>query len=193
MAEHDILDFDHHREERHRSMSEWEHARSSSADRAHGDADHGERVDRERAALPDGGARHGSPRNFSHGSHEWRVPGPFAGRGPCGFQRSDDRIREELSDRLTAHGFIDATGIECRVQNGEVTLTGFVDSRGAKRAAEDVADGIQGVHDVCNNLRIRSHADAERAGRAAAYPLTDPRPRSRTSTAGDRRSRERTR
>ena len=126
------LDFDHHREERHRSMIGWEQPRSSSAaDRAPGDAD-----------------------------HAWRdphqvVPGPFVGFGPRGYQRSDDRICEELHDRLTAHGFIDATDIKCAVQNGEVTLNGFVHSRRTKRAAEDVADGILGVRDVHNNLRIQ--------------------------------------
>jgi hypothetical protein len=132
------LDFDHHREERHKSAGAagWDPARSSSADRSPGEVDHGWR------------------------DHHQRVPGPFAGLGPRGYQRSDDRICEELHDRLTAHGFIDATDITCAVQDGEVTLDGFVHSRQTKRAAEDVADGIQGVLDVHNNLRIQPLEDA---------------------------------
>jgi osmotically-inducible protein OsmY len=102
----------------------------------------------------------------------WRVPGPHAGRGPRGYQRSDDRIREELNDRLTAHGHIDATDIECRVVNGEVTLTGFVDSRAAKRAAEDIADDLYGVREVHNQLRIRSHG-SEGVGRTSVLGLTE--------------------
>jgi osmotically-inducible protein OsmY len=102
----------------------------------------------------------------------WRVPGPHAGRGPRGYQRSDDRIREELNDRLTAHGHIDATDIECRVVNGEVTLTGFVDSRAAKRAAEDIADDLYGVREVHNQLRIRSHS-SEGVGRTSVLGLTE--------------------
>lgn len=106
-------------------------------------------------------------------SEGWRVPGPYAGKGPRGYQRSDERIREELNDRLTAHGLIDATDVECRVQNGEVTLTGFVDSRAAKRAAEDVAEDIHGVREVNNQLRIRSHAGDEGVGRTSVLGLTE--------------------
>jgi hypothetical protein len=104
----------------------------------------------------------------------WRVPGPHVGRGPRGYQRPDDRIREELNDRLTAHGLIDATDIECRVVNGEVTLTGYVDSRAAKRAAEDVADDLYGVREVHNQLRVRSNAvDETGVGRTSVLGLTE--------------------
>ena len=95
------------------------------------------------------------PREWSS-TEGWRVPGPHAGRGPKGYQRSDERIRDEINERLTAHGLIDATDVECRVQDGAVMLTGFVDSRAAKRAAEDLAETVYGVRDVYNQLRIRS-------------------------------------
>jgi hypothetical protein len=148
-GEHNRLDFDHHREERHRSMSGWEALRSSSANRTPGEGDHG-----------------------WHDHHQ-PVPGPFAGLGPRGYQRSDDRICEELHDRLTAHGFIDATDIKCLVQDGEVTLSGVVNSRHTKRAAEDVADGIHGVRDVHNKLRIQAHEDVR--------PVSSKPPRIRTA------------
>lgn len=67
----------------------------------------------------------------SHGRH--------AGRGPEGYQRSDERIREEIDERLTHHGDMDATEIDVQVQSGEVTLTGTVADRQAKRLAEDIA------------------------------------------------------
>src|SRR5262245_32238876 len=38
--------------------------------------------------------------------------GPHAGRGPRGYRRSDDRIREDVCDRLCEHGFVDASDIE---------------------------------------------------------------------------------
>ncbi|MGH9347021.1 MAG: BON domain-containing protein [Vicinamibacterales bacterium] len=126
---------------------------------------------------------YGSPRGLSStGSHgrewrageSWRVPGPYTGRGPKGYQRSDERIREELSDRLTAHGMIDATDIEIRIQGGEVTLTGFVDSREAKHAAEDCTEDVPGVREVHNQLRIRSHADDDvGVGRTNVLGLTE--------------------
>jgi hypothetical protein len=86
----------------------------------------------------------------------WNVPGPHAGRGPRGYQRSNERIQEDIYERLTVHGQIDATDVEVRVDNGEVTLTGQVSDRRAKRLAEDVAESVNGVRDVHNELRLRS-------------------------------------
>jgi osmotically-inducible protein OsmY len=106
-------------------------------------------------------------------SEWWRVPGPHAGRGPRGYQRSDERIREEVHDRLTAHGLIDASDIECQVQGGEVTLAGFVSSRREKRAAEDVADDIAGVREVHNHLRLRSNVPGEGVGQTSVLGLTE--------------------
>jgi hypothetical protein len=103
----------------------------------------------------------------------WRVPGPYAGRGPKGYQRSDDRIREDVSDRLTAHGQIDASDIEVRTQAGEVTLVGFVDSRAVKRAAEDLAEDVPGVREVHNQLRVRTHAEDVGVGRTSVLGLTE--------------------
>jgi hypothetical protein len=101
------------------------------------------------------------------------VPGPHSGRGPRGYQRADERIRDEVNERLTAHGLIDATEVECRVVNGEVTLTGFVDSRAAKRAAADLAEDIYGVREVHNELRVRSHAGDGGVGRTSVLGLTE--------------------
>lgn len=81
--------------------------------------------------------------------------GRHAGRGPKGYRRSDDRIREDVNDRLTAHPDIDATEIEVRVQNGEVTLTGVVEDRRTKRMAEDAIEDVIGVDDVHNQLKVR--------------------------------------
>jgi osmotically-inducible protein OsmY len=79
----------------------------------------------------------------------------FAGRGPRGYKRSDGRIEEDINERLTQHGTIDATDIEVSVQNAEVTLSGTVDSRQAKRLAEDIADSVSGVKDVVNQIKIQ--------------------------------------
>ncbi|PWC44730.1 BON domain-containing protein [Azospirillum sp. TSO22-1] len=77
------------------------------------------------------------------------------GRGPRGYTRSDDRIREDVSDRLTDDRYVDASDIDIGVSNGEVTLTGHVDHRSAKRRAEDLAEAVSGVTHVQNNLRVR--------------------------------------
>jgi hypothetical protein len=81
--------------------------------------------------------------------------GRHAGRGPKGYRRSDDRIREDVNDRLTAHPDIDASEIEVRVQSGEVTLTGVVEDRRTKRMAEDAIEDVTGVDDVHNQLKVR--------------------------------------
>jgi osmotically-inducible protein OsmY len=89
------------------------------------------------------------------------MPGPYTGRGPRGYRRSDDRIREDVCERLTEHGHVDATDIEVRVDNGEVTLSGTVDSPQVKRMAEDSAYAVAWVKDVHNRLRVRSAAPPE--------------------------------
>jgi osmotically-inducible protein OsmY len=83
------------------------------------------------------------------------MAGPHSGRGPQGYQRSDARIEEDICEHLTHHGMLDATGIQVQVENGEVTLTGTVESRQAKRMAEDILDGISGVKDIHNQLRVQ--------------------------------------
>jgi len=88
--------------------------------------------------------------------HEDEVrSGQHRGRGPRGYARSDDRIRDDVNDRLTDDPFVDASEIDVSVQSGEVTLGGTVDSRQVKRRAEDIVENISGVKHVQNNLRVR--------------------------------------
>src|SRR5882672_12103971 len=37
------------------------------------------------------------------------APGPYVGYGPRGYQRTDERIHEDVCERLTAHGALDAS------------------------------------------------------------------------------------
>jgi osmotically-inducible protein OsmY len=83
--------------------------------------------------------------------------GKFRGRGPKSYRRSDERIREEINDRLTENDWLDASDVEVVVQSGEVILSGTVDSRYAKRLAEDIADSVSGVTNVQNNLRAQNY------------------------------------
>lgn len=76
------------------------------------------------------------------------------GRGPKGYRRSDERIKEDVNDRLS-EGYLDASDVEVAVQNGEVTLTGTVNSRSDKRRAEDIAEYVTGVTNVENRLRVK--------------------------------------
>src|SRR5262245_43070056 len=71
-----------------------------------------------------------------------------AGRGPRGYRRSDERIREDVNDRLTDDWYIDASDIEVSVNNGMIILTGRVNGREEKRRAEDIIESVSGVTDV---------------------------------------------
>ena len=96
-------------------------------------------------------------RYYGTARHLARIPrGRFTGRGPKGYQRSDERIREDVSEELAFAGDIDASDIEVRVSNCVVTLDGQVGSREEKRLAEDIAEAAPGVRDVHNSLRVKT-------------------------------------
>jgi hypothetical protein len=98
------------------------------------------------------------------------------GRGPRGYRRSDQRIWEEVCERLADDRRIDASDIEVTVQDGEVTLRGEVDDRGSRRLAEDLAEQVSGVTFVQNDVRVRPQGTMGMVGGygtpvAAAYGL----------------------
>ena len=96
----------------------------------------------------------------------------FRGRGPKGYRRSDERIKEDVNDRLTDHAYLDASDIEVSVKDGEVTLSGKVLDRTDKRLAEDVVESISGVRNVQNNLRTDKNWDTDIAARPTSTART---------------------
>jgi hypothetical protein len=94
---------------------------------------------------------------------EGRQRGPA--RPPRGYQRADDRIREDVCERLM-EGPVDVGDVEVTVSNGEVTLSGTVEERWEKRAIEDIAGNVRGVHDVHNRVRVKSLQDRPMASRS---------------------------
>lgn len=80
--------------------------------------------------------------------------GGHRGRGPSGYIRSDDRIKEDINDRLTDYDYLDATNLSVEVTGGDVTLSGTVESRYEKRLAEDIAEDVSGVKNVENRIRV---------------------------------------
>jgi osmotically-inducible protein OsmY len=82
------------------------------------------------------------------------------GKGPKGYRRSDGRIEEDVNDRLSYDSWVDASDIEVKVSSGEVTLTGTVYDRFAKRRAEDIAESIPGVTNVENRIRVSQSPNA---------------------------------
>lgn len=100
---------------------------------------------------------HGAGRGGMQGAYPYYEQSPELprrqGRGPRNYQRSDDRIREDICDRLM-QGWMDAGDVTVRVEKGEVTLSGTVKSRDEKRAIEDLAEEVLGVKEVNNELRV---------------------------------------
>jgi hypothetical protein len=84
-----------------------------------------------------------------------RITRGQTGKGPKGYVRSDERIREDVCDRLSEDDDVDASDITVTVKAGEVTLEGTVIDRHAKHRAEDITDSVSGVRDVTNRLRAR--------------------------------------
>jgi hypothetical protein len=116
-----------------------------------------------------GGPRPGH-RDFGRGEEggrEWSgsgYPGGLRGVGPKGYERSDERIRDDICERLTEHDAIDASDIEVRVSGGVVELTGYVPQRYMKHLTEDAVADAVGVKDVENHLRVRGKDRPEERG-----------------------------
>lgn len=113
----------------------------------HEPAQHGTQDDRQ---------RHGASEPHVH-----RGTGPHRGKGPLGYQRSDERLRELVSEALADDDQIDASQILVSVKDAEVTLSGVVDDRRARRDAEDCVASIAGVRDVQVQLRVKDDRRAK--------------------------------
>ena len=110
----------------------------------------------------------------------------YSGRGPRGYQRGDERIREDICERLTEDPRIDASDVEVHVANAEVTLAGSVRTRDEKHFTENVVERIMGVREVNNNLKVRPPDEVLGTARSGASTLglteTPPRPESSSRT-----------
>lgn len=77
------------------------------------------------------------------------------GKGPKGYKRSDERMKEDLCERIAQLHGVDASDVEVQVGEAEVTLTGTVPDRHMKYQLEHAAFDIFGVQDVNNRLKIK--------------------------------------
>lgn len=89
----------------------------------------------------------------AHDEHGHRPDLEFSSE-PDRPARADERILEEVSASLAADVALDASRIEVSVVDGDVRLTGFVDTAAQKREARNRARRPLGVRRVRNDLRI---------------------------------------
>ena len=71
---------------------------------------------------------------------------------PSNCESADDRIEESIYERFAQDLDIDAATIKVGVLNGEVTLTGSVESGHNMRLAEEIASSVSGVRRVDNQI-----------------------------------------
>lgn len=126
----------------------------------------GARMNRGFGGSPTGGGRTGggySGGQSSGGYSGGQLGGAYAGQdldrnrqGPRGYQRSDERIREFICERLAQHHHLDVHDVSVEVRDGRVMLDGTVPERGMKYQIEDAADNTWGVKDVENRIRVIS-------------------------------------
>lgn len=89
-------------------------------------------------------------------SQQLNLSKSFFGKGPKGFKRSDERIKEDVCEALFHDHHIGASEIDVTVQNGEITLSGTVAERRMKRLAQDCIEAVSGVTDVKNEIKVLS-------------------------------------
>lgn len=79
-------------------------------------------------------------------------------RGPKGYQRSDERLREDISERLMMSSSVDSSEVTVNVSSGKVTLEGTVPDRYMKHYIEDLVDACPGVQDIDNRIRVDANS-----------------------------------
>jgi osmotically-inducible protein OsmY len=60
------------------------------------------------------------------------------------------------------HPAIDASDIDVAVTNGDVDLSGCVESRAVKRLVEAIAEAVPGVKEIENRLRVNQGSRSTR-------------------------------
>jgi BON domain len=104
-----------------------------------------------RSVGADYGAHYRDPRSTGDSPYAQS----FRGRGPKGYERSDERLKEIVCERLTDDPHIDASDVSVEVAQKIVRLTGWVEDRQTKYAIEDLIERC-GVQDIDNQVRVRS-------------------------------------
>lgn len=88
-------------------------------------------------------------------ARQWRADSQRRYRtGPKGYTRSDERLREDICERLMLADSVDPTEVSVTVKEGKVVLEGSVPNRGMKHTIEDLVDAAPGVQDIENRIRV---------------------------------------
>lgn len=91
---------------------------------------------------------------YPGGAYEQLSEISYRGRGPKGYTRADELLKEIICEQLTDNPFIDASDVSVDVEKGEVTLRGTVRDRRQKYAIEDLIADVSGVNEIHNYLSV---------------------------------------
>jgi hypothetical protein len=145
--------------------SDWNHG-GNTRDRDRDEGRPGSRRHEDRGFMEKAGDEVASWFGDDEAAHRRNQDAQHRGRGPRSYSRTDERITEDVNDRLTDDPYVDASDISVTVRDGEVTLDGTVENRYAKRRSEDIAERVGGVKHVQNNLRYRQVSASSAAASA---------------------------
>ena len=121
-----------------------------------------------------GESRWGSRSGYEVGAHQRDVSRSFRGLGPASYQRPDERIRDDVYERLTDSHIIDAREILVEVHQGNVTLSGTVHERRMRYAAEDLVANVMGVANINNQLKVEREGPPPTTLGRGDVPTGDP-------------------
>lgn len=95
--------------------------------------------------------------DYTRSSRE-EVPGNWSTIGRSGGTDAehlpDERIREDVCDRLMQFGPVDCVSIDVDVADGVVMLRGEVYSRDVSSRVEEVVQSVLGVRSIDNRLKV---------------------------------------
>lgn len=92
-------------------------------------------------------------------SNRQEVPGNWSTIGRSGGTEAehvpDERIRQDVCDRLMQFGPVDCVGIDVDVVDGVVVLRGDVTASEISQRVEEVVRSVLGVQSIQNGLRVK--------------------------------------
>lgn len=107
------------------------------------------------------GSWRSNPDAWNGGSYE--LQRNQRGKAPKNYKKSDDRIRDDVSERLIDDGY-DCSDVEVNCSEGIVTLSGECCSRDTKHGMERSASDVHGVKDVNNQMRLKDRQRSDDSG-----------------------------
>jgi osmotically-inducible protein OsmY len=90
------------------------------------------------------------------------------GRMPRSYTRSDERVREDICERLAAEPRVDAADVSVHVRDSRVVLEGTVPERRMKYVIEDIAAECLRANDVDNRITVVRDRQSGSTGAGAA-------------------------